>query len=261
MFKLKIFISLIAISTVIHAGYSDDLGDATLPFNSHVETIGDLGEIESIIDLRGFIPVKLLSKESDELEWYKVPIKEFVSAFYYDDKVTWLSQFEEEKEQGVWSELWAKSKSYTNKISNEYLNIPTPTPESDLSHNKEKWVDFAYALSERGKELYDSVGGGYGYDDTQPIMILETEYSGLVFMSFRYKGPIENGQYLVAFELSKTGEYKTFYRLYDTFVFSVNTSEAFEDSAPIIAEVVLKIGTISKALKAAHKIYKSHSDE
>ena len=256
---MKIFIWLVIVLNFIHAGYSDDIEDATLPFNSHVETIGDLGKIESIIDLRGFVPVKLLSKDSDDLQWYKVPIKEFISAIYFDNKVSWFSKKDADEDKGFLKKWKDKITNGTSKLKNKYLNVPTPIKENDVYGEEEnKWIRLAYSLKRKGEELYGSVGGGYGYDDTEPIMILSTEYSSLVFMSFRYKGVKESGQYLVAFELSKTGEYKTFYRVYDTFITSVNTAQAFDDSLPIIGNIAMKLvfkGVGSKILQSAKKAY------
>ena len=255
----KIFTILIIISNFIHAGYNDDLGDATLPFYSHVETIGNLGEIKSIIDLRGFVPVRLLSVENDDLEWYKVPIEEFINAIYFKNEVSWLSKLNKDEDKGFLKKWGDKISNSVAKAKNKYLNIPDPIKENNIDKEEEQiWVKYAYDLSQKGKELYESIGAGYGYDNAEAIMILETENSGLVFINFKYQGPITEGQYLVAFELSKNGNYKTFYRVYDTAVTSVNTDMAFKNSTPIILDIVLKIGTISKIVKGGYKIYKSY---
>lgn len=254
---MKIFVWLVILMNFIHAGYSDDLGDATLPFNSEVETIGNLGEIKSIIDLRGFVPVKLKSIDSGDSQWYKVPTKEFINAIYFNNKVSWLSETDEDK--GLLEKWGDNIANIVSNVKDKYLNIPDPTNENDISGAEEKrWVQYAYELSRKGEKLYDSIDGGMGYDSAEPIMILEIENSGLIFISFRYKG-IPSGQYLVAFELSKNGDYKTFYRVYDTFITPINVQQAFTDSVPIIAEVVLKFGTISKGVKAIHKTYKHFS--
>jgi hypothetical protein len=133
--------------------YSSDLDDsAGFPLNSTRRAIGDLGKVEKIIDLRGFLPLSMTSKKKswyfgDHNQYYKVPVK-YLGLFYYGH------DFKDEN----------PSKSFSD--------VPI-IPESNVSGEDELWVKLAYSLTngDKGEELYKKLVGSSGFVGAESIAI------------------------------------------------------------------------------------------
>jgi hypothetical protein len=207
--------------------YSSDLDDVGIfPIVSARRSIGDLGKVEKIIDLRGFLPLSMTSNKKalrhffrggDNLQYYKFPIKN-LSIFYYGGDFT-------EKDP---------SKSFSN--------VPI-IPESNISGDDELWAKLAYSLTkgDKGEELYKKLVGSSGFVGAEPIAILFTDYSAFIVVNFRWSSFVKDGtgQSLFAFEISrKLKEFKHAYYLYDNSNISKNNAEVFKASLPFVIESI-----------------------
>jgi hypothetical protein len=210
--------------------YSTNLDDADGSYLSgKITPIGDLGDIKSILDLRGFIPISCASKAktkkqlssvlnffTDDFQYYQYPPISSIAYLYYgkDDEKTLA------------------------KVSSAKL-----VTEDQLQDEDKQWAKFAYGLARSsGKDLYKSINGSSsGFDAAEPVTVLLTARSAIVIMSFKYsdfdrKG---TGQVLCGFEFSRTlKEYKNFYELYSTTVFARSAKNAFSTSEPYITKAL-----------------------
>lgn len=209
--------------------YSDNLDDVA-GIENPIKTIGDLGKIEIIIDLRGFIPYSAVSKEKkarqndtlitaftlDVYQVYKLPTLLGVGMFYYG-----------KKEGG----------SLDKMTDTRFL-----TDDGSLQGEDRQWASFSHELSKSsGQDLFKSAGGTWGFECAEPICILLTQRSALVFISFRYSdlSRTGTGQIMCAYEFSRSlKEFKAFYDLYSTTAFSRSTRNAFQVSAPYIEKLL-----------------------
>jgi hypothetical protein len=208
--------------------YSSDLDDFKA-LESKINPIGDLGDIDKILDLRGFVPFSGISKEksqkqessifnffSDIFQWYKFPTAVGVSCLYY-------GSFDDH----------SKAKLQITKI----------LAEDKLEGEDKEWAKFAYGLAhESGKDLFTSANGSSsGFDSAEPVNVLLTEKSAFVIMNFKYSSLDRRGtgQILCAYEFSRTlKEYKSYYELYSNTVLSRSVTKAFSASEPYIAKAV-----------------------
>jgi hypothetical protein len=208
--------------------YSSDLDDFK-ELESKINSIGDLGDIEKILDLRGFVPLSGVSKAkrqkqdssilnffTDTFQWYKFPTSPTVSYLYY----------------GNFDDI-SKAKLKGTKI----------IAEDKLEDSDKQWAKFAYGLAhESGKDLFTSVNGSAsGFDSAEPVNILLTEKSAFLIMNFKYSSLDRKGtgQILCAYEFSRSlKEYKNFYELYSNTAFNRSVTKAFSASEPFIAKAV-----------------------
>ena len=211
--------------------YTSDLKDVD-GYMRDFTPIGDLGNIQTIINLRGFIPISAVSKKKtsyinsnifksiitlnlDVFKWYKFPIARTISLLYYgkDD----------------WANL-----SKLSKI--KFLK------EDKLCRKNAQWANFAYKLTKNnGKILFKSVGGWLGFDGAEPIAIILTEQNAIIIINFKYADIERNGtgQILCGFEFSRRfKKYKTFYDLYSTTIYKRSTKKSYEATKPLIIEAI-----------------------
>lgn len=233
-----IFLLVCSTATTVAQTYSSDFfTDFEMPAYCKITPIGDIGDIETIIDLRGFIPLAGVSKAkrkhqgasvfnwfTDNHQWYQLDTVSAIAILYYpkiDDKT-------------------AQKKFARTKLLRE----------DALRAENLQWAKFAYALaSKSGKELFKAAGGSKGLDTSEPVAVLLTARSAIVLLSFKYSdGDREGtGQVLCAFEFSRTlKEYRTFYALYDTFAFSRSTKNAFKESLPYVTKALSLYFTLNQ---------------
>ena len=198
--------------------YSDDLADVEKP-NNPLTPIGNIGELERIIDLRGFVPLSFYSKKKtakenlltkrDSNQWFKIPTRQGVQWIYYgfDD--------------------------------NTHTTQATPIVAEDaLAGDDRTWALFAYEIAaKQGESLYKVLGDGKGFEGTEPISVLFTKLSAIVVVNLRYTDwdSEGTGQFLVALEFSRSlHNYKTFYLLYTDGHIRKSTRELFKATAPLV---------------------------
>jgi len=185
-----------------------------------ISPIGDLGEIETIVDLRGFVPISgpssIKSAGWDALHYHKIPTLDGIARIYYGNAGT-----------------AAKTKLAKVKL----------LTEENVAGEPLKWAKFSYALAKTsGTDLFVSAGGDKtDLESAEPIAILFTHRSVFAIINFRYSdfARVGTGQILCAFEFSrKLKEYKTLYRLHSTILFNKSARDAFSISLPIVAKVL-----------------------
>ena len=194
----------IAVVAPPKATYSDDLSDmgAHKPF----ESLGDLGEVETIIDLRGFIPFSAPSKSKslhpanesnywliDNNAWFKLPLVRALEIIYYGADPAFKGRFD---------------------------NV-TKITEDALADENKTWGEMAYTMcNEKGEILYKQAGADSGFVNAEPIAILLTKSSSFVIINFKYNNNRrhDTGQLLMCYEFSRSLKMsKNQYDLYDTF--------------------------------------------
>lgn len=213
-------------STSFGQSYSADLDDIERPGNP-INHIGDLGDLEKIVDLRGFIPLSLVSREKlaeyndeflksiDIFQWYKVPIRSGVSTLYYGE---------------------------SNDATVKKLDKTKLIDEDGLAGEDLQWAKLAYELSRSsGPDLFKVAGGSRGLDSSEPVAMLFTPKTVIILMSFRYTGLSREGtgQILCGLEFSRALKaYKTYYDLYSTTAFSRSTKNAYSASAEYVTKAL-----------------------
>jgi len=185
--------------------------------------ITDKMDLETIVDLKGYIPIAGVSKKkkkyqdesitnffTDTFQYYKFPTKESIAYLYY--------AADAESDKAIYNVEYFTE----DKLEGEYL----------------KWAKFAYSLTKNsGTQLYNSLTGSSSCDSVEPIVLLFTKTNVIIFINFKYSGIDRKGtgQILCAYEFSrKLIEYKTFYEICSTEIIGKNLKDAFNDSLPII---------------------------
>jgi len=237
----RITMSLVVLALSLSSGqsqtYSSDLNDIARYDNSvgAITPIGDIGFLDKIIDLRGFIPFAFVSKAEskagmqlkylytfrDNCRVFKIPTKLGVMMIYY----------------GI-DEDYFRTLSTAKPLDDVKL-----LEENQLSGDDLKWANFAYALTKSsGENLFKAAGGGrYGFDSAEPIAILLTAQSSIIIINFKYSfmERYGTGQILCGYEFSRTlKEYKTFYLLHTTIAISKSTISAFNASLPFVMKIL-----------------------
>lgn len=222
--------------------YSDDLSDimAADPILGHLgigrhepTPIGNLGMIETVIDLRGFVPMAFTSKRnvrsslslssvvksSPSLGWYKIPTRTALRLLYYGDLKS--TQIAED----------APDQSGDFK-STHFLD------EANLTRDQALWCKLAYTTARNSDALFRRLAGNY--KSSEPILVVFTKRSTFIFISLGYTSMLtSNGQVLVSLEFSRSlKEYKTLYPVYTTMLISESAEQAFLDSAPYVAKLI-----------------------
>jgi hypothetical protein len=182
--------------------------------------LGDLGDIETIVDIRGFVPMSgpsaIKSAGWDALHYHKLPTLDGVARLYYGDA----------------------GQASLAKVARAKL-----LSEHNLKGETLHWTRLAYALTKTSsKELFASVGGDVDdLESAEPIVVIFTRGSVFVVLNFRYSdfARVGTGQILGAFEFSRPlKEYKTFYRIRSTILFNKTARDVFAASLPIVAKVL-----------------------
>ena len=225
--------------------YSSDLKD--IRQTSKARPIGDIGGIERVADLRGFMPLSCVSIKkiiqtrenlfnyvaTDVYQWYKVPTEDAAKFIYYGKegdltyKLIHLDTTPKRKKTAL---------DYKPDLIPPFFTV---LDENELEGQDLEWAKFSYKLATNcGKELYNEIVSSSGYDACDPVMILFTARSAILILNFRYTAIKREGtgQYLCGFEFSRSlKEYKTFYEIYSTTTFSRSMKQGFSDSVPIVS--------------------------
>ena len=221
-FALFIFMFGLA-SSAFGQTYSKDLDDIMwTAYVRQIAPIGDVGDIQTIVDLRGFIPLSYVSKAKsdgfhlDVVQWYQIPTLPGVARLYYGD----------------WKEA-----------TMEKLSRITLLTEEKLTGENLEWAKFAYTLAKTsGNDLFKSAGGSaHELDASEPVAVLLTARSAIVLLSFKYTSLARQGtgQVLCGFEFSRMlKEYKTFYEIHSTIIVGRSTKKAFENSLPYVTKAL-----------------------
>lgn len=237
LFLALIFLITLGGCTPRGTDYTDNLKDiaATHPSGRvtqilHEPTpIGNLGHIETVVDLRGFVPMSLSSVSGfwtptlTDFRWFKIPTKAAVSLLYYGTlKLPQLGSVPLHEDPDL----------RTTRFSDE----------SQVTGNEKQWCLVAYATAKSDKPLFQSFTGKY--DGTEPILVLFTRQSVFIIISVKYS-TLNNpgvGQTLLALEFSRAfRKYKQLYPLYTTMVMTESAREDFEQSAHYVPQIVAGI--------------------
>jgi len=223
------------LTSLAHAQYRDNLKECYIPWNEiyfHKPTaVGNLGNITTVVDLRGFVPMLLPTdpgtflRVTDDynLHWYKVPTQRGLQMLYFGN----LS---------LQDLIDGKTVPWSRQT--RFLKEKQAMGEDEDAF----WVQFVYTLAKNGPHLYDEFVGGGGFKAAEPTTVFFTDASVFLVLSFKFAslaGHSPDGQMLVAFEFSRSiKQYKTVYELYSTAVWNKASSEAFMKTAPIVANLL-----------------------
>jgi hypothetical protein len=222
------FLVLLGAFTVSAYGqYSGDLNDISnwgIRLGWKPTPIGDLGAVQTIVDLRGFVPLLLPWKQNYQIyKWFKVPTKKAGLLLYYGDL-----------------KAWDLSSNTSNDEANKFAHTAVQK-EAEVSGDLAKWTDFAYKVAtDLGPSVFERIAGS-GFQSAEPISIFVTNDSVFVLVNFRYQSILSKiesingqGQILTAFEFSKVSKrYKTFYELYST-AYGKASQQVFTSTTPLI---------------------------
>jgi hypothetical protein len=197
--------------------------------------IGDLGNVETVVDLRGFVPMVLphLVKpypfplnDVVDARWYKVPTSKALLVLYfgalrYDELVNDAAGLEREKFGAT-----------------RFLN------ESNAQAPMAGWCDLAYKLAQQDAEAIFQKVAGSGFEIAEPTTVFFTRDSVFVILNFKYGSALmapQKGQMLTALEFSRASRrYRTFYVLNTTLI-NRPTNDALMAAAPIVAKELAKL--------------------
>jgi hypothetical protein len=206
--------------------YSSDIADMyTFP---KITGIGNVGRLQTIIDLRSFIPLSSVSRQriqncslfelpfKDVHLWFQIPIKFGIRLIYYGE-----------------GENCSAGKLSETKVLRE----------DELAGDDLKWAKFSYELARSsGKELFKSAGGRLNCDAAEPVAVILTSQSAIVIMNFKFTNilrPNSTGQLLCGYEFSRTTrEYKTFYSIYQNTLLGRAATDAFVLSGPYVIKAL-----------------------
>lgn len=226
----------------IYAQYSDNLKDIKAPIgipawgigygNSPVP-IGNLGEINTVVDLRGFVPMMFGSKQSFVLSatfrWYKIPTRRAVLMLYYAALPP--SHIAEN----------------TSDLETRFFSNTRFLGESDVTGEYAQWCELAYKVAkDDAAPIFQKIAGS-GFQGAEPITLLFNKSSVFVILNFKYNSAVavseDGGQVLIALEFARPSKrYKTFYNLYSTLVLGGKSGEdALAATAPYIAPAVVSV--------------------
>jgi len=151
-FSAIVALCLIFLATNARAQYSDDLKDikahypvlGNIPVSTHaLHPIGDLGAIETVVDLRGFVPLSRMSASAmwtltmSAMRWYKIPTRKALLLFY-------TGKLSIDNVAADTTALEKQSFAHTRFLT-----------ERDVSGDTERWCKLAYDLSEKdSKRLF-----------------------------------------------------------------------------------------------------------
>lgn len=245
---LSVFVTVVSwtsLSNNAYAQYSDDLNDiwhvSVLPEPGEYEPtpIGNLGRIDVVVDLRGFVPMSFYShavvKEGpkitldplpfDALRWYKIPTRKALLMLYSGD-------------------LKKNIASDTTSLERAQFSNAAFLAESDVKNKElQSWCKIAYTMAKHSEPLYERIAGS-GFEEAEPTTVFLTDKSVFVILSFRYNSVLRRrstGQVLVALEFSSSSrEYRTFYQVYATLFTNKATANAATQAAKELAGQALK---------------------
>jgi len=244
------------------AQYSDNLRDIAatrsmvnlVPGEHKPTAVGDLGHLDVVVDLRGFVPMSFYSLASmglnesggadkasinnaiqneisaglipaDALRWYKIPTKRALLLLYSGDLA--LAHIAED----------SSAQEASRFGGTRFLK------ESEATGEAAWWCRVAYKMAQGAAPLFEKIAGD-GFENAEPTTVFLTDQSAFVMLNFRYRSLLRRhstGQVLVAMEFSRAlKEYKTFYQVYSTTLVSKSSADAFQATAPIVAKILLE---------------------
>ena len=191
--------------------------------------IGNLGDVQTIIDLRGFVPMSLASRPgwwrmtlADNDDWFKVPTKTALLMLYYGN----LDIADIDKD--------------TTNLQSSFART-TLLQESELKGDSDRWAQVAYRLASNSysASLFENLAGD-GFQAAEPTTVFFTPQSAFIILSFKYESTlVHHGQLLVAFEFSRSSKrFKTFYPVYSTELMSKSGTATAVAVAPYVAKAV-----------------------
>jgi hypothetical protein len=231
---LSAFAVWTTLSSNAYAQYRDNLKECYVPWSPmfHKPTaIGNLGSIDTVVDLRGFVPMLLPSDPGPILRsinkyllhWYRVPTVSALEMFYFG-----TLDLQQVIDGTTPSARWSAQTRFLK--------------ESEARGENATWVGLSYDLVKDSPRLYEQVVGGSGFKEAEPTTIFLSKESAFVVLDFKYSSIDRfggDGQMLVALEFSRsTHRYKALYELYSTAEFNKGTREMFAQSAPYIAKAL-----------------------
>src|ERR1022692_1143085 len=161
------------------AQYSDDLKDIqhdigdihVFPGFHEPRPIGHLGEVDSVVDLRGFVPMSLSSKTAGgwltNLRWYKIPTRKALLLLYFGT----LSV----------SHVADDTTSLEKRFSKTSF-----LKESNVNAESKLWCKVAYNSAKDSAAIYQQIAGGSGLQGAEPTTIFLTPESAFVILNFKY---------------------------------------------------------------------------
>lgn len=235
-------LTCVAVGQPARAEYSADLSDINTklysrlrwaPLNANATTlpkpIGDLGRIETVIDLRRFVPMSLMANSAywrmslfDNLKWFEIPTKKALLMLYYGD-------LRVEDVNADTTAMEARRFESTQFVG-----------ESVGDGENAQWARFAYDLAAKSGPIFQIIGGS-GFQSGEPIAVLLTQESAFLVLSLKYGSVlVSEGQALVAVEVSRISHrYKTIYPLYSTLMLDKPRSDLAVAVAPYVAKALV----------------------
>jgi hypothetical protein len=238
---MQVAVLFALVESPLVAQYRSDLEHAFVPprivWSFHRPTaIGNIGGIDTVIDLRGFVPMLLpthahgglpdIGDISFQMSWFQVPTMAALHMFYAGDLT--LEQViagSKGQRQGPWSR--------------------THVIDEQQGHGEDEfWIRLAYATVKDSAQLYHQFVGGGGFQGAEPLTVFLAPKSVFVLLNFRYSSLARvdqggEGQFLVALEFSRSvREYKAVYPVYTTAPVSKPVGEFFEASLPYVAKAI-----------------------
>jgi hypothetical protein len=221
------------------AQYRDDLNHVVIPkidIDFHPPTaIGNLGDIDTVVDLRGFMPMLLMTNYDSSIlraidkykfDWFKVPTPQALHLLYPGDLT--LQQV-----------ITGTGVPTTGPLAHaRFIN------EEKISRHDRFWLNLAYDSVKDGPQLYKQLVGGDGFEGAEPVTILFSHNSVFLFLSFKYSSVIHwgqggEGQLLVALEFSRfEKKYRAIYQIYSTAAVNKSVSDLFLSSMPYIGKAI-----------------------
>jgi hypothetical protein len=230
-----------------YSNTSEDLKDivAEHPTKGHLEPgmhqpspIGNLGNLDVVVDLRGFVPMSFWSAtaakatfaghsdnfKGDVLRWYKIPTKKALLMLYFGDLTS------------------THIADDTTKLESRFAKTRF-LKESDASGETASWCKLAYEVAKDSEPIFQRIAGD-GFLAAEPTTVFFTDQSVFVVLSFKYTALLRNntGQVLTALEFSRSSrQYRTFYEVYSTAIVSKTTGNEFKETAPTIAKALAAV--------------------
>ena len=226
------------------AQYRDDLKAISLPKWWEIDgqmlfrppaAIGNLGRIQTMVDLRGFVPMELPVRPPNvladtPLRWFKIPTSKALLLLYSG------------------SVRLGDIANDTTAVERATFGTTRFVKESQVTGESALWCKLAYETARESEPLFERIAGS-GFKAAEPTTVLLTEDSAFIILSFKYASILRitantpEGQMLIALEFSRSLKtYKTLYNLYSTTPFDKPTTKAFMDTAPIVAKALNAAG-------------------
>jgi hypothetical protein len=209
-----------------------------------VTPLGDIPHVEKVIDLNGFLPLSGFSKkfmddkyksvknffkyfDDDEYQYFKIPTRDGLS-FVINGPDTSHS-VRNKDDDFYWFAVLSPEK---------FSDVPI-VPERELVQADVPWARLAYSLQGKGKEFFEKLAFGSGFEEAQAVAVILTKESAIVVLNLRYSSWVRNstGQLLLALEFSRgLVEYRRFYYIYSNLELGIKDKLFLKTVSPIAIE-------------------------